>query len=780
MKKFFLLSMFFLIQTLSPVWAQSFLVKNIEINGLKRTSVQTVESYLPIKRGQYLKSGQSSAVLRALYKTGFFEKISVSRAGDTLVVNVVERPTIGQLKITGNSVIPTDKLKEVMTSLDIAEGRVYNPAMLEKITQGLLNQYYQLGRFNAKVDVKTTPMTRHRVMVEINISEGLVAKIRQINILGNHAFSDRTLIKQLDFTTSGLLTFISQTDRYSEAKLEQNTEKLRNFYLDNGYLHADVKSGQAEITPDRKSVYINFVVDEGQLYTISGVDIDGDLIFSREAYFKRITVKPGEPFSRSRIVASEKDISKMLGERGYMYANISLRPKIDEKNHQVFVVFDVAPGKRTYVHHITFSDNTRTNDVVLRREMTQMEAAPVSTNKLEESKQKLSLLPFIKEVDMSIRPTPDANDQVDINYRIKEENSAQATAKLGYAQAYGLILGAGLNQKNFMGTGNTLGINLSKSKYEQVYGIEYTDPYFTEDGISQSINFAVSRTDPGAIKDLNSGYVADEYNLGLLYGIPVGQEQSAYNRIFAGASYQNILINLIRNKASNQVLNFINNHGRRYQELDLKFGYSRDSRDRAIFPTRGSFNTVFVDLFVPLASTSLGFYTFNYSGKWYLPLTEQFIILTRADLAYGNAWGGVNNYPFFKNFYAGGINSVRGYYAFSLGPRDSLGLAYGGNQLVDASIGLIFPNFISENVRTMAYFDAGNAFSSLNNKTFGGFSTNAGPLRYSVGIEVDWITSFGPIQLSLAKAINPRNTRQLGSNIESETEPFQFALGANF
>lgn len=777
-----LLGVLIILQFCFPTWAKTFVVKQIEFHGLQRTSIETAESYIHIKRGQTLNTNRTADIVRDLYKTGFFENISLSERNNVLVINVVERPTIGQLKISGNSVIPTDKLTEVMRGLDIAEGRIYNPAVLDKITQGLLNQYYQLGRYNAKVNVYVSPLPRHRVSIKIDISEGLVAKIRRITIMGNHVFSERTLLKQLNMTTSGLLTIFTQTDRYSEAKLDENVEKIRNYYLDHGYLHVEVKSAQAEVTPDRKSVYITIIVNEGVPYTISGYDIDGNLIFTRGEYTKRITIKPGGMFSRGEIIKSQRAISKLLGERGYMYSNISIRPKVDENTHQIFVVFDVDPGKRTYVRRVNFSENARTNEVVLRREVVQMEAAPSSTIKLEESKHRLELLPYIKNVEMSVDPVNEASDQVDVTYKVKEDSSAQASLKIGYSsQADGVILGGGINQKNFLGTGNTFGININASRYEQVFGIEYMDPYFTNDGISQSINFSASRTDPSAIAKLNTGYTANEINFGVLYGIPVGQEIGAYSRIFAGVNYQNIILNVQKSKASNQVLDFIAEHGRHFHELDFKLGYSRDGRDRAIFPTRGTLQSIFLDAYAPLSQNSIAFFTLNYSGKWYQPLTDQFILTFRADLGYGNAWHGVKNYPFFKNFYAGGINSVRGYYALSLGPRDSNGYAYGGTMLADSSLGLIFPNFVSDNLRTSIFVDAGNVYTPLNNRAFGLKSTNSGPIRYSTGIEVDWFSMFGPIQISLSKAINPKRAHQSDLfSVGDDTEAFQLALGANF
>lgn len=757
-------------QLLIPVWAQTFVVRNIEIQGLQYISPATVESYLPIKRGDTLDSTKTAAILRALYKTGFFDSISLSKENGTLIIHVVERPTIGQLKITGNSVIPTDKLTTVMRSLDVAEGRVYDPSVLEKIKQSLLNQYYQLGRYNARVDIYTKPMSRNRVLVQINISEGLVAKVRRISIIGNHAFDEKTLVKQLDISTPGLFTVFTQTDRYSEAKLEESLEKLRNYYLDHGYLRMEIKSAQAEVTPDRKSVYVNVVISEGQQYTISDYELTGHYVVSRDELMQKIHLKAGETFSRQKVIDAEKVITRYLGEKGYMFATVNLKPEINDQTHQVKLIFDVNAGKRTYIRNVTFSDNNRTNDVVLRREIQQMEAAPASTVKLDESKRRLSLLPYIKNVDMSVKPVEDTDDQVDVNYKVKEESSAQASFKLGYSQIQRVILGAGLNQKNVFGTGNTLGINFSHSKYDQYYGIDYTNPYYTDDGISRSFNFAVSRVDPAGA-GVNVGYTTSELAAGVLYGIPIGQEVGAINRVQAGVSYQNTVVKLVPKYLSTQINTFVTRHGTHFQELDFKLGYSRDSRDRAIFPTSGALQTFFVDLYAPVSSSSVSFYTLNYHAKWYQPLSDQFIFLTKGDFGYGNGFHGIGNFPFFKNYYAGGIDSVRGYQGFTLGPRDSAGNPFGGNLLVDGSIGLIFPNYISDNVRTTFFIDAGNVYSSLNNRAFGGQSTTSGPIRFSTGLEVDWLTPFGPVELSLAKPFLRPHDRN---------EPFQFLLGANF
>lgn len=752
---------------------QTFVVKAIEVEGAQRITPATVESYLPIKRGQALQPNKTGAILSALYKTGFFEQVSLSKSGNTLIIHVVERPTIGQLKVSGNSVIPTDKLTSVMKSLDVAEGRVYNASVLEKIKQSLLNQYYQLGRYNARVDIITTSMPHNRVSVNFTISEGLVAKVRRISIIGNHDFDEKTLIKQMDLTTSGITTFITQTDRYGEEKLDSSVDKIRSYYMDRGYLKFEVKSAQAQVTPDRKAVYITIVISEGDLYKVDKVDIAGDTILPRDEIMKRVLVKPNTVFSRQLILDSQKLITRFYGDKGYMFASVSVHPEVNEATHLVSLTFNIKSGKRAYVRNVTFSDNMRTNDVVLRREVQQLEAAPASTSRLEESKQRLLMLPYIKEADLSVKPVPETDNQVDVNYKVKEENSAQASLKLGYSQTYGLVLGAGLNQKNFLGTGNTLGVNFQRSRYEQFYGMDYTNPYYTEDGISRSFNFSVSRVDPAAA-GVNVGYTSNEYNLGVMFGIPIGQERGAFSRLLVGASYQNLLLHLNPQASlSNQVNTFINTHARHFQEVDIKLGISRDSRDRAIFPTRGSSHSLFLDAYAPVASGSVAFYTLNYAGKFYQPIWNQYIFIGKANFGYGNGFGGVKDFPFFKNYYAGGIDTVRGYQGFSLGPKDSNYRPFGGNILADASVGLIFPNPISDSLRTSVYFDAGNTYSSLNNReVYGGNSSNSGPPRYSVGIQGDWLTPFGPITLSLAKPLNVYKGDQ--------TEIFQFSMGANF
>ena len=752
--------------------ASAFVVKRIQIDGLQRISEATVYSYLPIKPGQTLRPEKTAVIIKSLYQTGFFDHIGLARQGNTLVIKVVERPIIGQLKITGNSVIPTDKLNTVMKSVDIAEGRVYNRAMLDKIKQGLLNQYYELGRYNARVDVSVTDQGRNRVLIKIDISEGLVAKVEKINIIGNHSFSEKTLTKKLDLTTPGLVTFFTQSDRYSQEKLESSLENLRNYYLDHGYLKFAIQSAQVAITPDRKSVYLTIVVSEGAQYKISGFVVSGDTIIPKADAVKLIQIQNGMVFSRQTVVDSEKAITDTLGSKGYIGAEVSLEPNINEVQKTVFLTFNVKPGKRTYVRHIYFSENAKTNDEVLRRELEQMEASVISTKKLDASKHRLKLQPFVKEIDMTVIPVPSHDDLVDVNYKVTEQSAAEATFSVGYSQIDHVILGAGFNQKNFMGTGKTLGISASSSHFQTFYGVTYTDPYFTPDGISRTTSFSITKFNPG-VSNITSGYTSDEYAIGDSFRIPIGQQDGVFNWITMGYGYQNTLIDLHNPvNISNQVYSFIDEHGHHFQQLDLTLGYSRDSRDKAIFPTSGMIHTVDANAYLPVTSKSLRYYTTSYNTKMYHPIYGNFIAAARGDIAYGSSFnGGARNYPFFRNYYAGGIDTVRGYLGNTLGPLDSTGSSSGGNFLIDGSVGLIFPNPIPDTLRTTAFLDAGNVYETFNNRTFGG--TASGPLRLSYGVQADWLTPLGVmINVSLARPIHPRSG--------DRREPFQFSLGANF
>jgi len=778
MKRSILFCLVALVLLCSKVWASSaFTISEIDVTGNQRVSTETILSYLPVKVGDILGPSKTSALISALYQTGFFEKINLKRRENALVISVIERPTIGKIKINGNVSIKTDRLNTVLKSVGVVQGHIYDNVTLEKIRQSLQDQYYLLGRYNARVTTKVSAMPRNRLLVTIDISEGLVAKVKQINIIGNHAFDSSTLIKQFDLSTSGLITFFTRTDRFSQEKFEAGLTKLRDFYMNHGYIRFAIKSSQVAMTTDHKSIFITVVVNEGSVYRIKDVHIEGQSIIPEQELLKKNTALPGSIFSRSEVIATEKAISDALGNKGYIYAEVDIKPIFADAEKKVSLIYVVKPGKLIYVRHVTFTDNNKTNDNVLRRESLQLEGQVISTSRLDDSKSRMGRLPFIRDVQTNVTPVPGTTNQVDVNYKVKEDSASQASLSLSYGQLAHLGLGVGLNQKNFLGTGETLGVNLTRNRFEQAYGIDFTNPYYTEDGISRSISLSVTKFTPEAA-NLSQSYSDNQYSLSVLYGIPVGQETSVSNRIQLGYGYEQTQLHL-SNLVSNQVKDFVKHNGRQFRQLELTAGYSRDSRDHAIFPTQGALQTIGLTMYAPLNSQSLKYYLLNWNGSIYHPIVGNFIGMARANLGLGNSLSGAANFPFFRNFYAGGVGSVRGYTGNTLGPTDtSLNSSgdvvehnqTGGNAIVAGSIGLIFPNFISDSVRTLVFVDGGNVYNTWNNKKYLG--GGSGPLRYSSGVELDWLSPLGPIELSVAKALNSRR----GDSIEF----FQFSLGANF
>ncbi|MBV8801627.1 MAG: outer membrane protein assembly factor BamA, partial [Gammaproteobacteria bacterium] len=503
---------------------------------------------------------------------------------------------------------------------------------------------------------------------------------------------------------------------------------------------------------------------------IKDVNLKGDLILPIEDALALLKMHPGDIFSRKDVMDSEKALSDALGNKGYVFAVISLDPKVDDKHKEIALTLEVKPGKRVYVRQIYFSDNTKTNDETFRREMVQMEAAPVSLNQLEESKHRLSLEPYVKDVQMSIIPVENSNDQVDINYKVKEDSAATANFSVGYSQLDHFLIGAGLNQKNFLGTGKTLGLNASTSRFQDFFGINYVDPYFTPDGVGRSLSFSFSKFNPKYANSSRS-YSTNQLSASDVYSFPLGQDKDVFNRLQLGYGYEDTIVQLQNSSISQQVNDFSTEHGTHFQQIDLISGFSRDSRDRSIFPTRGMLHTLNANMYFPIISGSLRYYTFSYNLKSYYPLAENFIVIAKAAFQYGDSFeGGAVNYPFFKNFYAGGIGTVRGYTGNTLGPRDSNNYSTGGNMAGTASVALTFPNHVSDNLRTSIFFDGGNVYDTFNNRDFGG--TASGSFRYSTGVEADWLTPMGLIGVSYAKPLN----NQPGDDLEY----FQFVLGANF
>ncbi|MGB6976659.1 MAG: outer membrane protein assembly factor BamA [Gammaproteobacteria bacterium] len=745
--------------------ALAFIVSNIRIEGLSYISRDTVLNYVPVKAGQEFNPSDASTVLQALYATGFFSDVNLGRQGNTLVIQVVERATIGAIHITGNKLIKTDKLMEALKSLGIALGNPYDSSSLTEIQKGLEQQYYSVGRYTATVTTNVVPETRNRVSVNINIYEGKVAKVKQIQIIGNRAFSEKRLLKNFNLSTWKLWSFITHGNDYAKEKLDSDLAALQSFYFDRGYLRFKVDSYTAALTPDKKYVYITVHIIEGPVYHVKGFALDGNLLGKDNQARALITLNQGEVFSRQKILAINRNIQHLYADQGYAFTQVIVQPQIDDQAHTVFLGFTVKPGQRIYVRRINFSGNTATADYVLRREMRQMENGVYSLSNIEESKRRLNNLGYLQNIKVQTVAVAGEPNQVDLDYQVSEMSSATAKIQAGYSDLYGLLYGASVNEDNLFGTGRHVGLSFDHSNYASIYNFNYSNPYYTDSGISRSINVFVQHYTPGNVGITSYSYNASGASVN--YGWPVNE----FSGINFGYGYQHINLNTGAFPPI-QIQNFTNAHGKRFDQFNLATGWQRTTYDRALLPTSGTKQALGIELGVPILNDSLDYYLVSYQAGWYYPLIKQFIFHLDGQVAYGNGYAKFDNgtappnsnLPFFKNYFAGGIDSVNAYQGNTLGPKDSNGNPIGGSVLTIASASLIFPNPISQNLRTALFFDAGNVYDN---------QFNGNQLRYSVGVSAQWwIPSVGPLEFSFGEPLNPHSGDRL--------ERFQFSVGTSF
>lgn len=750
----------------SIVFANSnFVIQSISIQGLQGISQATVLNYVTVKPGETFSLQKSNQLIQSLYKTGFFNNVDLSRQGNTLVINVDQRPIIGKITISGNDVIKTDQLKKVLKQLGFVEGQVYNPSVLSTIKKSLAEEYFVLGKYNARIDVDVKKQVRNRVSIAIKISEGVVSKIKQIRIIGNKVFDESVLLKQLTLSTSGLFTWYTHNDRYTKEKLGKDLEALRSYYLDRGYLKFKIDSSQVSLSPDRQSVYIVVHITEGPQYTMSDYSVSGRLILPRHQILSMIDVNKGEIFSKKAVMAINKKIIAALGAKGYSNAEVNVLPKFNEKLKTVSLNFHVVPGPRIYIHRISFSDNYRTNDETLRRELKVLtEGGPFETDKVKQTKRALLQLPYLSNVDVTTTPVPRKPNEVDVNYKVTEVPSAQLQGGIGYSTLEKLMFNAGITQKNLLGTGNTLGLNFTYSAITTNLNLDYFNPYYTKSGIGRDINAYISQYDASSA-NVND-YVSNDYGVAMNFTMPFDQ----YNTFNFGGGYENNYIN-VSSTPSTQQAAFIREHGRHFYQFDANLGWSYSSLDRILFPRSGIKQSINLKSTIPFAKQSLRYYKTGYSFGYYQPLIKSFIGHMTANINYGKGYGSyIGLLPFFKNYYAGGFGSVRGFEANSIGPKDSKGDTMGGNFEMDASASLILPNFISDAVRTSLFVDAGDVYQTSSRKHYHGVKLNE--MRTSVGIELDWRSPIAMLNFSLATPLHKRRN--------DDANAFDFNIGSSF
>lgn len=765
MKKMKIIVSFMLLFFVTCAFAyQEFVVRAIQVVGLEGITKETVLSYLPIKTGETLTAQKSQQTIAALYKTGFFDNISLTKSGGTLVIKVKQRPIISRITISGNEDIPTKKLKEALKKMNFAEGDVYNPSVLEKIKGALESEYFMAGKYNARVNLDVKTLSRNQIAVTITISEGKVSKIHQIKIIGNAAFSQKELLGQFKLTTEGLLTFINHNDQYSKEKITADLETLRSYYMDRGYIKFKIDSVQVLLSPDRKQVYLVIRVSEGGQYRVTGYTFSGKLVLPKSKLEPLITFNKGDVFSRKVLMGINKNLTQVFGEKGYSNANIDAEPKLDDENHTVFVDFRINPGPRVYVHHVTFSNNYRTNEEVLRREVKQMEGGVISTQQIEDSKRSLMLLPYVSNAEVSTQPVAGKADQVDVDYKLTEVPAAQFKAGIAYSQLEKLMFNAGVEQKNLFGTGNSLLLNFLYSNPSTSLNLNYYNPYYTASGIGRSLNLYTSHFDSSNVN--LADYATDNYGFSVGYNWPVALN----NSIQFGYGYENDLLKL-GSSPSLEYQNFVKKHHTRFYQINLNGGWTYQGLDRYLFPTSGVLQTVELMSSVPFSDKSLQYYTMEASTNYYHPIFHDFIGQLKGTIGYGNGYGDFGGQlPFFKNFYAGGVNSVRGFEGNTLGPRDSKGNPIGGNVKVLGTAALIVPNPIGDTLRTSIFIDTGDVYNT--HKDLKGKSgVHLNELRYSTGLEIDWRSPIALLNFSLATPISERDG--------DKTEWFQFNIGSS-
>ena len=771
---------------------EPFQVKDIRVEGIQRTEAGTVFSYLPVKVGDTLTSETASKAIQALYATGFFKDVRLESLDGVLIVMVEERPAIAQVEFNGMKEFSKDEIKAGFKQIGLTEGRILDKSLLDKAEQELKRQYFNRGLYSVEVKTQLTPLERNRTAITFEVSEGESSKIRSINIVGAQAFKEKDLVELFALRTPGWLTWFTKDDQYSKQKLSADLETLRSHYLNRGYLEFRIDSTQVSITPDKKDIYLTINIFEGEKYTVSTVKMAGELPVSEQELAKLVTLKPGDSFSREQLNASIKQIGDRLGNDGFAFANVNAAPEIDKEKKQVAFTFMIDPGRKVYINRINIAGNTKTQDDVIRREMRQMEGAWYATDKINRSRERVEKLSYFKDVTIETPAVPGAPDQVDLNVNVTEQSTGSMMLGAGFSSNDGLVLSGGISQNNLFGTGNRLSLQMNSGSVNTVYALSFTQPYFTQDGVSLGYDLYRRDTDTSNL-DSVIAYSTSTLGAGVRFGIPI----SEYDAISLGMAVEQYSLDLNAG-APDHMAAFVEDNGGnvvREDPLDptsdvvsgdvsvnmirLDAGWSRDSRDSFLYPTKGTFQKLYAEFGTPLGD--LEYYKISYQHQWMRPiLGNNIILLLNGEIGIGGGLGD-QDLPFFRNFYAGGIGSVRGFDSGTLGPKvlnNATGevISIGGDTRLVGNAELMFPFPGSGNDRSLrmsVFFDAGAVWGPNGDPVYGEFDSFAfADLRYSAGMAVTWMSPMGPIKLSLAKPLK---------KMENDKEQiFQFQMGQVF
>lgn len=758
---------------------EPFVVEDIRVEGNERIAEGTVFTYLPVEPGEQLGAEEVRQAIRELYATGFFRDVELRRDDNVLVVVVAERPAIARLEFEGNEQIQTEDLRQALRGVGLAEGRIFNRPQLAEVERELRQQYFAQGKYDVSVESTVSPLEGNRVAIRIDIDEGPVASIREIHITGNEVFSDRELRGLFEQRSRRWWLPWSQRHRYSRDIFSNDLENLRNHYLDRGYINFSVESTRVSISPDRRDVHITVNVSEGKQYTIGEIDIRGELIVAPEELRELLAIESGDLYARNRVNDSVEAIRARLGQEGYAFAQVDARPRVDEEERTVDLVFMVDPRSRAYVRRINITGNQRTQDEVIRREMRQMEGAALSNQGVRRSRTRLNRLGFFDFVNIDTPRVPGTDDQVDVNVQVTERMTGQLQAGVGYGDVQGVLLNLAVSQDNVLGTGDRASLQVNNSSVNTIYNISYTDRFHTQEGVSQTLSAGFRETRARradlADFDVRAGHAS------VAYGIPFTE----VDRVNARLRFEQTRIDR-RSGTPPRITTFLDEEGERFNLIKPRLSWSRDTRDRGIFPTSGAQQELGIEGTLP--GDDLEFYKLTYDHRRFWPMPwERTTFSLNARLAYGDGYGDTETLPFFENYFAGGVRTVRGYRGNFLGPRDAHDgddTPIGGNARILTSAEFIFPPTPeAQSVRLSVFVDAGQVyntgidFDDTDALPDGAFpedlgSVDLGEMRAAAGVSLIWMSPVGPLTFAVAEPLNEDG--------RDETETFQFSLGTGF
>lgn len=800
----------------------SFVVGDIKVQGLERVSEGTVYNYLPVNVGDRLTPSRVREAIRALYETGFFRDVQLRREDAVLIVVVKERPSIESFELKGNKDIKTEDLTKSLRNVGLATGKTFDRSVLEDVKQFLTDQYNGRGKYGVKIDTKVEDMPGNRVRVKIEIVEGKRARIRQINVVGNKVYSDKDIVEDFELKTPNWLSWYKQNDRYAKEALQGDLEKLRSYYMDRGYANFDVESTQVAIAPEKDDIFITVNISEGQVFKLGEIKLAGTFVVPQDELKRYLLVQPGQTYNKKLITSTQELLQNRLGMDGYAFAKVDpVQTPVDGKD-EVGLTFVVDPGNRVYVRHIVFNGVTKINDEVLRREMRQLEGAWLSNVLVERSKQRLQRLPYVEKVESETKPVPGSADLVDVEFEVKEGPSAQLGGGIGYSESQSFILTGNYADSNFLGTGERVAIDLNSGRFSKVYGISHTDPATSIDGVARTIS--LSYRDVTQFVSASSDFSSETLAAGVDYAFPLTEFQSVrfglsvqQNSLVTGETgsadqavawvrspnngrpFARIFDQQFYDAATgNLVTQPVTLYGNKFTTYEMVLGWGMDSRNRTLFADRGKRHTLSLSYALP--GSEIQYFVASYDGQQFIPLWKRWTLSLTGSVDYGMDVGKTTALPPFRNFYAGGPDSVRGYRESRLGPKDQFGNPYGGNLKVLARAEVIFPTpeKWKAQARVSWFYDLGNVFSTGNRYDFYGkdrlvdFSTNTvlapgtrlnygfkyDKLKHSTGIAVQWLAPLGIFRFSYAVPLNAY--RGDGVLYQDEEERFQFSVGQAF